>query len=229
MSYVGMRLGDAPYYDSLLSLTHLAAVTSSIRLGTSVLVLPYHHPVTLAKQLATLDVFSGGRLSVGIGAGVIEEEFEALGADFRQRGSVTDESIQAMKALWTQDLPEFHGQHYDFSGMVFSPKPMQKPHPPIYVGGDSRPAIRRAAREADVWHPTSVGAEDIRLGMRYLEGQARTVGRDPEHIGISLRLDLDTPALGGSAHRTSAFPARAHRDTRGGAGAGTGLRGGRRG
>ena len=197
VSYVGTRLGDAPYYDSLLSLTHVAAVTNSIRLGTSVLVLPYHHPVTLAKQLATLDVFSGGRLSVGIGAGVIEEEFEALGADFRQRGSVTDESIQAMKALWTQELPEFHGQHYDFSGMVFSPKPMQKPHPPIYVGGDSRPAIRRAAREADVWHPTSVGAEDIRLGMRYLQEQARLVGRDPEHIGISVRLDLDFPALGG--------------------------------
>ena len=198
VSYVGTRLGDAPYYDSLLSLTHLAAVTNSIRLGTSVLVLPYHHPVTLAKQLATLDVFSGGRLSVGIGAGVIEEEFEALGADFQQRGSVTDESIQAMKALWTQELPEFHGQHYDFSGMVFSPKPMQKPYPPIYVGGDSRPAIRRAAREADVWHPTSVGAEDIRLGMRYLQEQARTVGRDPERIGISVRLDLDFPALGGS-------------------------------
>lgn len=198
VSYVGTRLGDAPYYDSLLSLTHLAAVTDSIRLGTSVLVLPYHHPVTLAKQLATLDVFSGGRLSVGIGAGVIEEEFEALGADFRQRGSVTDESIQAMKALWTQELPEFHGQHYDFSGMVFSPKPMQKPYPPIYVGGDSRPAIRRAAREANVWHPTSVGAEDIRLGMRYLQEQARTVGRDPERFGISVRLDLDFPALGGS-------------------------------
>lgn len=198
VSYVGTRLGDAPYYDSLLSLTHLAAVTNSIRLGTSVLVLPYHHPVTLAKQLATLDVFSGGRLSVGTGAGVIEEEFEALGADFRQRGSVTDESIQAMKALWTQELPEFHGQHYDFSGMVFSPKPMQKPYPRIYVGGDSRPAIRRAAREADVWHPTSVGAEDIRLGMRYLQEQARTVGRDPERFGISVRLDLDFPALGGS-------------------------------
>lgn len=197
VSYVGTRLGDAPYYDSILSLTHLAAVTNSIRLGTSVLVLPYHHPVTLAKQLATLDVFSGGRLSVGIGAGVIEEEFEALGADFRQRGPVTDESLQAMKALWTQELPEFHGQHYDFSSMVFSPKPLQKPYPPIYVGGDSRPAIRRAAREADVWHPTSVGAEDIRLGMRYLQEQARLVGRDPERIGNSVRLDLDFPVLGG--------------------------------
>ena len=197
VSYVGTRLGDAPYYDSLLSLTHLAAITNSIRLGTSVLVLPYHRPITLAKQLATLDVFSEGRLSVGIGAGVIEEEFEALGADFSQRGSVTDESIRAMKALWTQDLPQFHGHHYDFSGMVFSPKPMQKPHPPIYVGGDSRPAIRRAAREADVWHPTSVGAEDIHLGMRYLQEQARLVGRDPERIGVSVRLDLDFPALGG--------------------------------
>ena len=197
VSYVGSRLGDAPYYDSLLSLTHLAAITNDIRLGTSVLVLPYHHPVTLAKQLATIDVFSRGRLAVGIGAGVIEEEFRALGAEFSQRGSLTDESIGAMKALWTQDLPDFHGEHYDFSGMVFSPKPLQKPYPPLYVGGHSRPAIRRAAREADVWHPTSIGAEGLLLGMRYLHEQARLFGRDPEGIGISVRLDLDFPALGG--------------------------------
>ncbi len=197
VSYVGTRLGDAPYYDSLLSLTYLAAVTNRVRLGTSVLVLPYHHPVTLAKRLATLDVFSGGRLSVGIGAGVIREEFEALGADFEQRGAVTDESIRAMKALWAEELPEFHGEHYDFSGMVFSPKPLQKPHPPIYVGGDSRPAIRRAAREADVWHPTSIGAEDLRAGMEYLREQARLLGRDAEGIGMSVRLDLDFPSLGG--------------------------------
>ena len=197
VSYVGTRLGDAPYYDSLLSLTHLAAITNTIRLGTSVLVLPYHHPVTLAKQLATLDVFSGGRLDIGVGAGVIEDEFRALDADFAQRGSVTDESIQAMKALWTQDLPEFRGQHYNFSGMVFSPKPLQSPYPPIYVGGDSRPAVRRAAREADVWHPTSIGPEDLRLGSRYLHEQARLLGRDPDRIGISVRLDLDFPVLGG--------------------------------
>ena len=197
VSYVGSRLGDAPYYDSLLSLTHLAAITNDIRLGTSVLVLPYHHPVTLAKQLATIDVFSHGRLAVGIGAGVIEEEFRALGAEFSQRGSLTDESIGAMKALWIQDLPEFHGDHYDFSGMVFSPKPLQKPYPPLYVGGHSRPAIRRAAREANVWHPTSIGAEGLLLGMRYLHEQARLLGRDPERIGISVRLDLDFPALGG--------------------------------
>ena len=197
VSYVGTRLGDAPYYDSLLSLTHLAAITNTIRLGTSVLVLPYHHPVTLAKQLATLDVFSGGRLDIGVGAGVIEDEFRALDADFAQRGSVTDESIQAMKALWTQDLPEFRGQHYNFSGMVFSPKPLQSPYPPIYVGGDSRPAVRRAAREADVWHPTSIGPEDLRLGSRYLHEQAHLLGRDPDRIGISVRLDLDFPVLGG--------------------------------
>ncbi len=197
VSYVGSRLGNAPYYDSLLSLTHLAAITNDIRLGTSVLVLPYHHPVTLAKQLATIDVFSRGRLAVGIGAGVIEEEFRALGAEFSQRGSLTDEAIGAMKALWTQDLPEFHGEHYDFSGMVFSPKPLQKPYPPIYVGGHSRPAIRRASREADVWHPTSIGAEGLLLGTRYLHEQARLFGRDPERIGISVRLDLDFPALGG--------------------------------
>ncbi len=197
VSYVGARLGNAPYYDSLLSLTYLAAITGSIRLGTSVLVLPYHHPVTLAKQLATLDVFCGGRLDVGVGAGVIEEEFRGLGAEFSERGLVTDESIQAMKALWTEEVPEFHGQHYDFSSMVFSPKPLQKPHPPVYVGGDSRPAIRRAAREADVWHPTSIGVEGLRLGTRYLEEQALEMGRDPERIGISVRLDLDFPTLGG--------------------------------
>ena len=118
------------------------------------LILPYRNPVLTAKILATLDVLSGGRLILGAGVGWMEEEFLAMGLDtYAQRGEVTNEYIQIFKELWTSEQPEFHGKHYDISAVGFLPKPVQQPHPPIWIGGHTNPAIRRAATLGDGWMP----------------------------------------------------------------------------
>jgi probable F420-dependent oxidoreductase len=149
VSYVFERIGDKPYYDPLTILSYVAAVTTRIRLGTSVLVLPYHHPMRLAKAAATLDVLSGGRLILGVGVGVIEQEFNALGSAYADRGAITDEAIAIMQALWTQEVPSHDGRLYRFSGMPFAPKPVQKPYIPIVIGGvrPGRDTARRPGRE----------------------------------------------------------------------------------
>ena len=145
---------DEDYYDPLATLNFLAGCTQKIRLGTHVLILPYRNPVVTAKMLSTLDVLSGGRVILGAGVGWMEEEFQALGLDtYAQRGAVTDEYIQLFKELWTKDEPEFQGEHYQLSGIGFMPKPVQKPHPPIWIGGHTNPAIRRAAEYGDGWMP----------------------------------------------------------------------------
>ena len=145
---------DEDYYEPLAALNFLAGCTQKIRLGTHVLILPYRNPVLTAKMLSTLDVLSGGRLILGAGVGWMEEEFQALGLDtYAQRGAVTDEYIQLFKELWTKDDPVFQGEHYQLSGMGFMPKPVQKPHPPIWIGGHTNPAIRRAAEYGDGWMP----------------------------------------------------------------------------
>ena len=145
---------DQPYYDPIATLNFLAGCTEKLRLGTHVLILPYRNPVVTAKMLATLDVLSGGRLTLGIGVGWMEEEFKALGLDnYEQRGEVSNEYIQLFKELWTQDSPEFQGNHYQISGSGFQPKPLQKPHPPIWIGGHTSPALRRAAAFGDGWMP----------------------------------------------------------------------------
>ena len=145
---------DEDYYDPLATLNFLAGCTQKIRLGTHVLILPYRNPVVTAKMLSTLDVLSGGRVILGAGVGWMEEEFQALGLDtYAQRGAVTDEYIQLFKELWTKDEPEFQGEHYQLSGTGFKPKPVQKPHPPIWIGGHTNPAIRRAAEYGDGWMP----------------------------------------------------------------------------
>ena len=145
---------DEDYYDPLATLNFLAGCTQKIRLGTHVLILPYRNPVLTAKMLSTLDVLSGGRVILGAGVGWMEEEFQALGLDtYAQRGAVTDEYIQLFKELWTKDNPEFHGEPYQLSESGFQPKPVQKPHPPIWIGGHTNPAIRRAAKYGDGWMP----------------------------------------------------------------------------
>ena len=179
VSYVYERIGDRPYYDPLTILSYIAAVTTRIGLGTSVLVLPYHHPMRLAKAAATLDVLSGGRVMLGVGVGVIAEELNAMGSPYEERGARTDEAIAIMQALWTQSRPSHHGRVYQFSGMAFAPKPLQKPHIPILIGGVSRAAIRRAARLGNGWHPTALAPEVLRESMRYLAEQAQAAGRRP--------------------------------------------------
>ena len=186
VSYVYDRIGDKPYYEPLTVLTYVAAKTSTIGLGTSVLVLPYHNPIRLAKVAATLDVLSGGRMMLGVGVGVIEEELEAMGSPFAERGAITDETIAIMKELWTNEDPSYLGKYHSFSGMKFTPKPVQKPHIPIIIGGTSKAAIRRAARSGAAWHPTALSPEVLAQGMEYLKEQVVTAGRDPSEVEVSV-------------------------------------------
>ena len=166
-----------------------------MRLATSVLVLPYLNPLVLAKTLATLDVLSNGRVAIGIGIGVgvgmLRHESDALGSDFASRGAYTDESVAIMKALWTQEDPSFEGRFYSFSGAKFSPKPVQKPYPPILVGGQSNAALRRVARLGDGWHPTAISPDELRPRLGYLQSQLDRAGRSMSEITLSVRCELD--------------------------------------
>ena len=151
-TFAGSPTGECLEQLSLLS--YLVGVTSSAKLLTSVMVLPHRPPVLTAKMLATIDVLSNGRLIVGCGVGWMREEFEAIGAPaYDERGSVGDEYIRAFKELWTSDSPSFEGKYCRFANVAFAPKPVQKPHPPIWTGGESPAALRRAGRLADVWYP----------------------------------------------------------------------------
>jgi len=156
---------QTPFLDPAVALSHIAAHTSHIRLGTGVIILPQRNPVVLAKELASVDVVSKGRLIFGLGAGYLEPEFRALGAPFEERGDVTDEAITAIKALWTMERPAHKGRFFSFSGIDAQPRPVQKPHPPIVVGGMSRLGVLRAARFGNGWYGflTDVDATADRL------------------------------------------------------------------
>jgi probable F420-dependent oxidoreductase len=180
-----------PYLEPLVTLGFLAAATRRARLGIHVLVLPYRHAVLAAKMLATLDYLSNGRLDLGIGVGWMREEFEALGQPhYDRRGALTDEQVAVYKRLWTEDTPSFAGEFYRFEPIGAFPHPVQRPHPPIWVGGHTRPAIRRAGRLGDGWLP--IGARppadlpppEIAAGLELLRAEARRHGRDPDAIGV---------------------------------------------
>ena len=181
--------------EQITALSFLAGATSKIRLVTSVLIVPHRNPLVAAKALATLDVLSQGRLVVGIGVGWMREEFEALGIpSFEERGAVTDEYIAAFKELWTSDSPTFEGKYCGFSEITFLPKPVQQPHPPIWVGGESRRAIRRAARSCNAWYPIGSNPqfpmgepEQLAEGMQRLANHARRAGRDPSEVEVVYR------------------------------------------
>jgi len=184
------RIGGKPYYEPLTLLSFVAARTARVRLGTSVLVLPYHNPIRLAKTAATLDVLSGGRLILGVGVGLIEKEMLAMGSPFAERGAVTDEAIAVMRTLWTQEEPRFDGTYHRFAGMKFSPKPLQKPSIPVVIGGVSRAAIRRAARLGDGWQPLGLSPEALGQGIATLREEARACGRDVSTIPVSIAMSL---------------------------------------
>ncbi|MFM7143775.1 MAG: LLM class F420-dependent oxidoreductase [Alphaproteobacteria bacterium] len=165
---------ETPLLDPLIVLAQVAARTSRLRIGTNVYVLPLRHPIAVARMATTLDVLSGGRFSFGVGAGWLEEEFEAVGADFARRGALVRESVRAMKALWTEEVPEFRGKTWSFGPLRFEPKPVQKPHPPILVGCESEAALRRAAAIGDGWYgvrhsPQSAGEVVARLRAHLAE------------------------------------------------------------
>ena len=194
---VAAFLPDQPYFEPLAALNFLAGCTQRVRLGTHVLILPYRNPVVTAKTLSTLDVLSGGRLILGAGVGWMEEEFQALGLDtYPQRGAVTDEYIQLYKELWTQDHPSFDGQHYQISGSGFAPKPAQKPHPPIWIGGHTGPAIRRAARHGDGWMPIGLRPpailepEELAALIARLRRLTLQAGRDQNAVELTFSTDI---------------------------------------
>jgi len=189
--YIRERLEDKPYYHPLGTLTYLSATTTSISLGTSVLVLPYHNPVELAKYAATLDQMSGGRVILGVGVGAMTEEFEALGISMRQRASLTNECIAIMKELWTNPSPSYHSRRWSFSNLRFSPKPVQKPHIPLWIGGSSPGALRRVATVGDGWHPSGMSAEEYSLGRREIRDMAQAAGRDPDSLAMSMRVEVE--------------------------------------
>jgi probable F420-dependent oxidoreductase len=194
--HVLRRIGYRPYYEPLTLLSYVAARTERVGLGTSVLVLPYHNPIRLAKTAATLDVLSGGRLILGVGVGAVPPESEAMGSPYAERGAITDEAIAVMKALWMQDDPGFAGKYSRFSGMPFSPKPMQRPHIPILIGGNSRAAIRRAVRLGNGWHPLAVSPERLAQGIHELQAQAQAAGRAISEIPVSLSIPLGVSNAG---------------------------------
>jgi len=192
--------GDA--LDQLALMAFVAGRTRTLRLVTSVMILPYRNPVLTAKMLATIDVLSRGRVTVGVGVGWLREEFEALDApDFEQRGRASDEYLTIFKTLWTQDPAAFEGEFYRFDALRCLPQPVQKPHPPIWIGGHSAPALRRVARHGDGWHP--VGANpavplspaELRASLDRLARLTEAEGRDPARLTISFKAPVYDPSV----------------------------------
>jgi len=173
----------AHWPDPFSLLAYLAGRTQRIQLGASVIVLPYRNALVAAKAAATVDQASRGRFIFGVGVGWDEAEFRDLGLPFRERGRMSDDYIRAIKAAWAADVPEYSGEYLSFSGATFAPRPAQRPHPPIWVGGSpggiSGPAVRRCAELGDAWHPLALGLDDIEKGFATVRELAARAGRRP--------------------------------------------------
>jgi probable F420-dependent oxidoreductase len=206
--------GDALETFSILGV--VAGATEKLRLVTSVLVLPYRNPVLTAKMVASLDVLSGGRVTLGVGVGWLKEEFEALDSpDFDKRGAVTDEWLTIFKQLWTTSPASFTGKFYDYANIRSEPFPLQKPHPPIWVGGHSKAALRRTARHGDGWHPVGAIAasplppDEMRAHLAELKKMTEAEGRDFARLAISYKAplyDSATSDRGGTRRSFSGSP-----------------------
>jgi probable F420-dependent oxidoreductase len=184
--------GNPPRLEALIALTYLAAATTRIRLGVGLIVLPQRQPVLLAKQLTSLDVLSRGRLSVAVGAGYVEPELNAMGVTLAERGARTDEYLAAMRALWDA-APSFAGRFVSYSGVVQHPSPVQRPHPPIVVGGHSPAAYRRAARHGSGWYGWGLDVEQTAQALRELAEITRGEDR-PAALG-DLEITMTPPGV----------------------------------
>jgi probable F420-dependent oxidoreductase len=191
------------YLEPFSLLAYLAHATKRIKLGTSVLVVPYRNPLVTGKMLATIDLLSGGRLILGAGVGWLREEFEALGAPpFEERGPVTDEYLRLMRAMWTTDPVSFEGRHYSVRDVHALPKPSQKNGIPVWIGGHTDAAVRRAGALGDGWHPIGLRPPAVLLPDEYaakadmVRSTARSAGRDPDGITLSLRVPMEVRPRG---------------------------------
>jgi probable F420-dependent oxidoreductase len=174
------------FIDPFIALARASGVTSRIKLGTGIVLVPERHPLLLAKEVSTLDHFSGGRFLFGIGAGWLREETRIMGGDFDHRWTQTRESILAMKELWTKPEAEFHGTYYDFPRVRSYPKPAQRPHPPVLLGGGARNVLQRVVAWGDGWLPNRITPEELRESRATLDRFAKEAGRDPASITISV-------------------------------------------
>lgn len=193
----GKYPGTGYHLETLMTMGYLAGATKRIRFINSVMILPYRNPIVTAKMLATLDVLSNGRVIVGAGVGWMKEEFENLQApEYSERGKVTDEYIRAFRELWTADRPTFKGKFVNFSDLIFLPKPVQKPGIPIWIGGHSKAALKRAGRLGDGWHPIGgvptipLEPEDVKKDWQVMAEAAHQAGRDPRTIRVALKGSL---------------------------------------
>jgi probable F420-dependent oxidoreductase len=183
---------ELPMLDPAVALAFLAARTRTLRLGTGIIILPQRNPLVLAKELASVDVVSAGRLIFGLGVGYLKPEFDALGIPFADKGARTDDSIAAIRALWTQPKPAYQGRFARFSGVQAFPRPVQKPHPPIVVGGMSKGAFRRAVRSGNGWYGFALDLERTRACVEGLRAAAREVER-PRELGA---LEISVTPIG---------------------------------
>ena len=192
------------WFDPFVLGMAIAASTQRLRIIFNTLILPYHNPLRLAKAVASLDVLSGGRVTVGVGVGWIDGEFEALGLHLSERGPRADEYIRAMKELWTSDSPSFQGRFVSFENIAFEPRPVQRPHPPIVVGGGVPRTLRRAAELGDGWHPLGRPWEKLRREVDELRGLLEARGRQAEGFIMGYTLYHDSVAGQTSRHTQAA-------------------------
>ena len=174
------------FTDPYIALARASGATSRIKLGTGITLVPERNPLLLAKEIATLDRFSGGRFLFGVGTGWLKEETELMGGDFEHRWTQTREALEAMKEMWTKDEAEYHGRYFDFPPVKVFPKPAQQPHPPIILGGMARNVLRRVIAHADGWLPNRVTPAQVEESRAKLDAMATEVGRDPQSITISI-------------------------------------------
>jgi len=191
-SYYGHALPEVykQVFDPVGTLLFVASLTETVSLGTSVLDIPFYNPVTLARELTALDVLSDGRLKVGFGLGWSKDEYDATQATFKSRGKRASEFLRVLKAIWTSDPAEYHGKFFELPKSIIQPKPVQKPHPPIYLAAYSPASLKRAATLANGWMPVGASVEQLKSNRSELRRLAQAAGRNPDELKIIARFNI---------------------------------------
>lgn len=182
------------FYEGMAVMSYLAGITSRVQIGAAILIVPYRHPLVLAKMLATADQLSGGRLILGAGLGWLESESTLLGVPHGRRAAIADEALGAMRACWQNDEPEFHGEIYDFAGFHFAPRPYENRRLPILIGGASTAALRRAARFGDGWIGDGQTFEELEVALAQLSRELKAQGRSLDEMEVAMRTGLQVAA-----------------------------------